>query len=150
MQTPLVASRDHCHFACSSLHVPSLHVRTVVMLPNRASTSSIVLLCVSHVQAAQQALGEGPLAQGISNVLGGFLQPAGYSGRLNVRSTAAAAVHGGASCSSCTPPYHAHMQWLAVCLTCNCISMPSSSTCTSSMVLHWWTLSAYAAAAVTQ
>lgn len=41
-------------------------------------------LLVYVSQVAQQALGEGPIAQGLSNVLGGFLQPAGYSGRLNV------------------------------------------------------------------
>lgn len=32
------------------------------------------------------ALGEGPIAQGLSNVPGGSLQPAEYSGRLNVSS----------------------------------------------------------------
>jgi hypothetical protein len=40
---------------------------------------------VLRLQAAQQALGEGPLAQGIANAFGGLLnQPTGYSGRLNV------------------------------------------------------------------
>jgi hypothetical protein len=36
------------------------------------------------MQVAQQALGEGPLARGLSDVLSGFMQPAGYSNRLNV------------------------------------------------------------------
>jgi hypothetical protein len=38
-------------------------------------------------QAAQQALGDGPIAQGLAsaaNSLGGLLQPAGYGNRLNV------------------------------------------------------------------
>lgn len=37
--------------------------------------------------AAQQALGEGPIAQGLAsaaNAIGGLLQPAGYGSRLNV------------------------------------------------------------------
>jgi hypothetical protein len=37
-------------------------------------------LCAAAGQGVQQALGDGPLGQ----VLGGFLQPSGYSGRLNV------------------------------------------------------------------
>ena len=38
-------------------------------------------------RSAQQALGEGPIAQGIANAanaLGGLLQPQGYGSRLNV------------------------------------------------------------------
>jgi hypothetical protein len=40
--------------------------------------------------AAQQALGDGPIAQGLAsavNSLGGLLQPAGYGSRLNVSVT---------------------------------------------------------------
>lgn len=44
-------------------------------------------------KSAQQALGEGPIAQGIAsaaNALGGFLQPQGYGSRLNVSVAAGA------------------------------------------------------------
>lgn len=50
-------------------------------------------VCLCVLQVAQQALGEGPIAQGLSNVLGGFLQPSGYSGRLNVSIGAATKTH---------------------------------------------------------
>lgn len=67
-----------------------------------------VLLCCMNArvctQVAQQALGDGPIAQGISNVLGGFLQPAGYSGRLNVSVLQCWGEAGGFFCSA---------EWLA-------------------------------------
>jgi hypothetical protein len=63
------------------------HMRMCQSLARNSCINSACVTCITAapLQAAQQALGEGPLAQGITNVLGGFLGPAGYSGRLNVR-----------------------------------------------------------------
>lgn len=54
-------------------------------LPSSFAAAQQAASQITH--AATQALGDGPIAQGIASAasaLGGFLQPAGYGSRLNV------------------------------------------------------------------
>jgi hypothetical protein len=73
-----------CYCVRTCIHRVSVAVQAQIAAAQRHCLTFFLVMVCCAMQVAQQALGEGPLGRGLSDVLGGFMQPAGYSNRLNV------------------------------------------------------------------